>query len=145
MAEPSRLRILTCEATEKKITYLPVSYQESPTLSKHVLIPLYRGYSSTHAAVKWVLVDSPHSRHISPSVSLCTTPCSWNPLVSVSSSLSILSAQPLWHHHPDQSTTFSSTAGPKVSHDGSGEQTLQLYYRAFPVSLLHLVPSLSNS
>ena len=66
--------------------------------------------------------------------------------------MSTLFAQSLFHeephHHHDQSTTFSLTlqyARPKVSYDGSGERNLQLYYRALPVRLLHLVSSLSTS
>src|SRR5260370_41762378 len=74
------------------------------------------------------------------------TTYNWRLLVSASSSLPTLFAQSLFHkkpHHDDdnQSTTFSSTlqyAGPEVSHEGSRERALQLHYRAFPVSLLHV-------
>jgi hypothetical protein len=94
-------------------------------------------------------------QHVSPPVfeiTLPTTPCSRTLLVSSSPELSVLFAQSLFHedphHHHDQSaTTLSSTphnARPEVPHGGYGERTLQLYDRAFPVHLLHLVSSLSN-
>ena len=80
------------------------------------------------------------------------TPCSWSLLVSTSSSQPTLFAQPPFHeeahHYHDQPTSFSSTlqyAGPQVSHGASGERTLPLHRRPFPVGLLHLISSLSNS